>query len=187
MNSNLEETLHDDIDIEFMYLKNALCVLPSLTLPVPSDNLVLQTDASGVRIGAVLSVSREGVVLPVAIYSKKLQPREWKYGATELEGLAVVAAVSHFDAYLVTHRFTIETDHRALTFLNSANHTNGRLARWALRLQPFMFDIRYHPGPHNVNADAFSRLAMDDEHLLPGPSVKTKVGGGGGDVRRLLT
>ena len=131
---------------EFAYLKDSLCCIPSLTLPLPSDQFVLQTDASGVGLGAVLSVQREGQEFPVAFYSRKLQPRERRYSATELEGLAVVAAVSHFDAYLVTHPFLVETDHKALTFLNSAQHANGRLARWALKLQPFNFKIRYRPG-----------------------------------------
>ena len=49
----------------------------------------------------------------------KLKPREMKYSATELEGLAVVNAVQHFDVYLVTHPFVVVTDHRALVFLNS--------------------------------------------------------------------
>ena len=43
---------------ECAYLKNVLCGLPSLTLPVPSDQFLLQTDASGVGLGAVLSVVR---------------------------------------------------------------------------------------------------------------------------------
>ena len=161
---------------EFAYLKDSLCCIPSLTLPLPSDQFVLQTDASGVGLGAVLSVQREGQELPVAFYSRKLQPRERRYSATELEGLAVVAAVSHFDAYLVTHPFLVETDHKALTFLNSAQHANGRLARWALKLQPFIFKIRYRPGLENSNADAFSRL-FEEEEDLPGPLVNSKGGG----------
>ena len=106
----------------------------------------------------MLSVQREGEELPLAFYSRKLQPRERKYSATELEGLTVVAAVNHFDAYLITHPFAIETDHKALVFLNSAQHTNGRLARWAMKLQSNTFEIRYRPGPKNENADALSRL-----------------------------
>ena len=161
---------------EFVYLKDVLCSLPSLTLPVPSDDFLLQTDASGVGLGAVLSVVRGEEELPVAFYSRKLQPRERRYSATELEGLAVVAAVGHFDAYLVTHLFTVETDHKALTFLNSANHTNGRLARWAMRLQMYTFQIRYRPGSQNVNADVFSRLMEEEEVPLPGPLVNPEGG-----------
>ena len=149
---------NDSMYAEYYYLKDSLCALPSLTLPVPSDQFVLQTDASGVGLGAVLRVTRDGEELPVAFYSRKLQPRERKYSATELEGLAVVVAVAHFDAYLITHAFIVETDHKALVFLNSAQHANGRLARWAMRLQPYSFEIRYRPGLANDNADALSRL-----------------------------
>ena len=164
---------------EYYYLKDCLCSLPSLTLPLPNDNFVLQTDASQIGLGAVLSVQRDGEELPVAFYSRKLQPRERKYSATELEGLAVVAAVSHFDAYLITHPFVIETDHKALVFLNSAQHTNGRLARWAMKLQPFTFEIRYRPGPQNENADALSRL-VDVEAGSPSDDLRSISRGGGG-------
>ena len=148
---------------EFLYMKNVLCSVPTLTLPMPTDSFVLQTDASGVGLGAVLSVVRQEVEYPVAFYSKKLLPRERKYSASELEALAVVVAVGHFEAYLITHPFTIVTDHKALTFLNTAQHRNGRLARWAIKLQPFTFTIRYRPGPLNVNADVLSRLFVDPD------------------------
>ena len=168
---------NSDVDVEFCYLKNVLCSLPSLTLPVPRDEFLLQTDASGVELGAVLSVLKDGEELPVAFWSRKLQPRERKYSATELEGLAVVAAVSHFDAYLVTHPFTVETVHKALMFLNTAKHSNGRLVIWAMRLQPYTFKIRYRPGPQNENPDALSRLFEDDGPDPLRPSVNARGGG----------
>ena len=134
---------------EFIYLQDVLCSLPSLTLPVPADEFLLQTDASGVGLGAVLSVVRNEVELPVAFFSKKLLPRERRYSASELEGLAVVVAVQHFQPYLITHPFTVETDHKALVFLGTAQHKNGRLARWAMKLQPYSFTIRYRKGALN--------------------------------------
>ena len=103
---------------EFVYLKDVLCSLPCLTLPIVGDQFLLHTDASGVGLGAILSVVREGEELPVAFFSRKLQPRERNYSASELEGLAVVTAITHFDAYLITHSFILETDHRALLYLN---------------------------------------------------------------------
>ena len=163
---------------EYFYLQQALCVIPSLTLPLPSDSFVLQTDASQVGLGAVLSVMRDGVQLPVAFYSKKLLPQERRYSATELEGLAVVASITHFSPYLITHPFVVETDHRALEFLNTARHCNGRLARWAMRLQPYSFTIRYRPGSSNVNADSLSRL-IDEDGGSSSDDLRSLRGGGG--------
>ena len=165
---------------EFWYLKDRLCSIPSLTLPLASDNFVLQTDASQVGLGAVLSVQRGGEELPVAFFSRKLQPRERRYSTTELEGLVVVAAVDHFNPYLITHPFVVETDHRALVFLNTAQHTNGRLARWAMRWQPYSFQIGYRPGSCNTNADALSRLVEEDASSSDGLQPFEE----GGDVRR---
>ena len=167
---------------EFAYLRNVLCLVPSLTLPTVQDNFLLQTDASGLGIGAVLSVVRQDVELPVAYYSRKLKEREQRYSATELEGLAVVAAVQHFDVYLVTHPFVVETDHRALVFLNSTRHANGRLARWALALQPYSFSLRYRAGSQNCNADALSRCFPEDA-CLDATSLDSRLSEEGGDVK----
>ena len=137
-------------------------------MPVPKDNFLLQTDASAVGLVSVIRGEEE---LPVAFFSRKLQPRERRYGATELEGLAVVSAVNDFEAYLLPHPFVIETDHKALIFLSSAKHQNSRLARWALALQPYTFQIRYRPGPLNTNADVLSRLYEEDTDAPQGPSA----------------
>ena len=164
---------------EINYLKDVLCSIPSLTLAGPNDIFLLQTDASGVGVGAVLSVIREQLELPVAFFSRKLQHRERKYSASELEGLAVVASVTHFDSYLISHPFVVETDHRALVYLNSADHSNGRIARWAMRLQPYTFTVRYRPGTLNGNADALSRCFDEEEAADPGAKDLLKEWGGG--------
>ena len=164
---------------EFDYLKDHLCAMPLLTLPVPSDSFVLQTDASGVGLGAVLSVRRGEEELPVAFHSRKLQPREQRYSASEVECLAVVDAVNHFGSYLIPQTFVVETDHKALTYLMTANHQNGRLARWALQLQPYDFTIRYRAGKENGNADALSRM-WEEEGGAPdsSPTLPNSRGGG---------
>ena len=169
---------------EFSYLKTVLCDVPSLTLPTVQDDFLLQTDASGLGIGAILSVVRQKEELPVAYFSRKLKPREQKYSATELEGLAVMAAVQHFDVYLVTHPFVVETDHRALVFLNSTRHANGRLARWALALQPYTFTLRYRAGCQNNNADALSRC-FEEEALSDLSPQDSRLSEEGGDVKEL--
>ena len=127
---------------KFRYFKDSLCCVLFLIIPTEDDTFVLQTDASGTCIGAMLSVKRDTGEKPVAFFFRKLLPQEQKYSATELEGLEVVDTITHFGIYLISSPFMVETDHRALSFLNTCKLTNGRLSRWAMKLQSYIFDIK---------------------------------------------
>ena len=155
-----------DMNKEFLYLRDCLCSAPCLSIPLPSDSFCLHTDASGLGIGAVLSVTRARKEHPVAYYSRKLSKAERNYSATELEGLAVVASIQHFSVYLYGVHFVVVTDHRALSFLSSSKLQPGRLARWALLLQEYNFSVKYRPRSQNGNADALSRLCQTENHDL---------------------
>ena len=64
--------------------------------PQIDKHFVLSTDASGTGLGAVLSQeNKEGQERPVAYYYRGLSKVERNYSATELECLAVVAAVKN--------------------------------------------------------------------------------------------
>ena len=95
----------------------------------------------------------------MGFYSIKLSKTEHKYAATELEGLVVINAINYFAAYLIGRPFNVETDHKALQFLHSSRHRNGRPTKWALKLQQYNFTVRYRPGALNKNADSLSRQA----------------------------
>ena len=71
-----------------------------LHISVSCNKFLLQTDASGRGIGAILGIIRYGEELPVSLFSKKLKPAETRYSTTELECLAIIRAVEHFAAYL---------------------------------------------------------------------------------------
>ena len=73
---------------------------------------ILDTDASDVRIGAVLSqISDDGLERVIAFGSRTLSKPERKYSVTRKEMLSVVYFCNHFRHYLLGRKFTIRTDH----------------------------------------------------------------------------
>ena len=103
-----------EADQAFVELCKCLCNTCMLTIPDVSDLFRLHTDASGVGLGAVLSVIRRGEEFPVTYYSRQLKGAESHYSVTELECLAVVRAIQHFEVYLAGQHFELVTDHQAL-------------------------------------------------------------------------
>ena len=151
-----------DCDRAFQQLKSLLCTAPILASPDFDRQFLLQTDASDRGIGAVLSqVDDNGIERPVAYYSKKLLPREERYSVIEKECLAIKSAIAAFQVYLLGRPFKIQTDHRALIWLNQLKDKNSRLTRWSLSLQPFKFEVTHRVGTDNSNADALSRAASN--------------------------
>lgn len=75
----------------------------------------------------------------------------------EKECLAIRWGTHIFRTYLLGNAFVIQTDHRALEWLDRFKENNGRLTRWSLALQPFQYSIKYRPGTSNANGDVLSR------------------------------
>ena len=123
----------------------------------PDSEFVLETDASYVGLGAVLSQRQEdGKVHPIAYASQSLDIHEKKYGVTELETLGLVWAVRYFRPYLLGHRTTVFTDHSACLSLLNHPRPSGKLARWALTIQEMDLLIKHRSGRSNTNADVLS-------------------------------
>ena len=142
----------------FCTTQSLLTNAPVLVFPDFEKEFVLETDASGQGLGAVLAQS--GAKAPIAYASHTLQKHERNYGVTELEALGVVWAVKHFRPYLYGHRCQVITDHEALKSLLNTPHPSGKLARWGLAIQELDLRILYRPGKSNQSADALSRLPM---------------------------
>lgn len=133
----------------FTTLKATLASDPVLQGPDIEREIVLQTDASDVGIGAILSQTSEAHGdCPVAYFSRKLNSREKNYDAVEKECLAIVDSIQHFQVYLTWVPFTV-----VLHFLDKTKDVGGRLTRWSLRLQLFAITIQHCPGSENGNAD----------------------------------
>ena len=137
------------------------------TLPI-----FLSTDASGVAIGAVLEQMENGNRRPVAFYSRTLNVHEQRYPIRERELLSIVAAISHWRAYLFGQNFTVMNDHESLKYLETQHKLTHRQVRWLETLNQYPFRFVVVKGKHNVVPDALSRQGQDapstekTDHLL---------------------
>ena len=96
----------------------------------------------------------------MAYASRSLTKSEKNYGATELEALGVVWAVTHFRSYLIGHKCVIFTDHAPLRSMLGEKHPSGKLARWSQALAEVDIELQYQPGRKHSNADALSRAPV---------------------------
>ncbi|KAG7305634.1 hypothetical protein JYU34_009728 [Plutella xylostella] len=147
----------------FLKLKTALTTTPVLSCPDFNKEFSIQCDASNKGIGAVLIQVVHGIEKPVAYTSRKLTDRECKFSASERELLSVVHAVEQFRPYVEGSHFKVISDHSALQWLYKTKDPHGRLARWAMRLQQFDYEIIHRKGKDNVVPDALSRAMLVDE------------------------
>uniref|UniRef100_A0A3P9J3I3 Gypsy retrotransposon integrase-like protein 1 n=1 Tax=Oryzias latipes TaxID=8090 RepID=A0A3P9J3I3_ORYLA len=141
----------------FSSLKKALTNSPILTPPDPKLPFILDTDASDVGMGAVLSQMGSAGERVVAYFSKTFSKAERRYCVTRRELLAVVKAIGHFRYYLCGLPFTVRTDHSALQWLMTFKEPEGQIARWLEELASFSFTVEHRPGSRHANADAMSR------------------------------
>jgi hypothetical protein len=143
----------------FIELKRALQSTPVLVLPDPKLPFVVNCDASGYAVGAVLQQDRGAGLQPVAFLSKKLSGAETRYPVHEQELLAIVTALQTWRHYLsgTAVPVRIRTDHKSLIHFQTQPMLSGRQTRWLETLADYDYVIEYVKGDENGVADALSR------------------------------
>lgn len=111
-------------------------------------------------MGVVLSqLNHENEEHPIMFLSKKFSVTEQKYCTIEKECAAIIFAVKKLRCYLdSSQKFTIQTDHNPLVWLEKNTSTNPRLLRWALIIQSYNYEIVHRKGGLHQNADSLSRF-----------------------------
>lgn len=149
---------NDQARAAFEVIKKAMLSPQILSTPNYNEPFYIETDASLRSCGAVVFQLINDQKKVIEYWSQKLSRAEMNYSAVERELLAIVLAVEKFRCYIEGTEFTIFCDNSALQFLDRIKSPSNRLARWALRLQPFKFNVVHKSGKDNELADALSRI-----------------------------
>lgn len=146
-----------EAESSFQALKGALTHTPVLALPNFELPFVIDTDASGIGIGAVLTQNGH----PLAYFSKKLNPKMQAASTYERELFAVTEAVAKWRTYLLGNHFVIRTDQKSIKELSSQVVHTPAQQRFIIKLLGYDFSIEYKPGSTNTVADALSRTQQE--------------------------
>ncbi|QRW23207.1 Retrotransposable element Tf2 protein [Rhizoctonia solani] len=160
----------------FQELKVLVTKSPVLIHSNPELPYYLETDASGVAMGAILSQrGSDNRLHPIAYMSKSFSGAEANYDTHDKELLAIIKALEEWRIFLEATDKPIQvfTDHRNLEYWMQAQTFNRRHARWRIFLSDFNFEIHYRPGKQSGKPDALSRRSdyidapQEPEIMLP--------------------
>ena len=140
----------------FEVLKDAMVSPLVLALPDFLREFMIETDASGIGIGAVLMQGGH----PLAFISKALAPKHQCLSVYEKELLAIVYAVTKWHHYLMGRHFSIKTDHQSLKHLFQQRITFPGQHSWLTKLMEYDYDISYKKEKETVATDALSKVHM---------------------------
>ncbi|XP_071709301.1 uncharacterized mitochondrial protein AtMg00860-like [Rutidosis leptorrhynchoides] len=102
----------------FQTLKQRMVTAPVLMLPNFNLPFQVETDASGIALGAVLLQEKH----PIAYFSKKFSLKLQRSSTYIRELHAMIAATAKWRQYLLGSKITIFTDHKSLKSLIGANN-----------------------------------------------------------------
>jgi len=116
-----------------------------------------------VSAGVLSQRDDEGILHPVAYYSKKHSPAECNYDIYDKELMAIIKALEEWrpECEGAAYPLKLITDHRNLEYFMTKKLLNRRQARWSEFLTRFDYNIVYRPGKSNGKADALTRRPGD--------------------------
>ena len=146
-------------------LKAACLQAPILSFPDFNKPFLLETDASGRGLGAVLSQKQaDGPYHPIAYASCVMNETEQRYHSNKQEFLALKWAVTEqFHEYLSPYgksrnEFVVRKDNNLLTYIFSTANLDAAGQRWVAHLASYNFSLEYQKGKDNTVADFLSQM-----------------------------
>lgn len=144
---------NEEAERAFVFLKQSMTKVPVLAMPDFNKTFIIEADASGHGLGAVLMQEQR----PVAYYNTTLGPQAQLKSIYKKELMAIVMAVLKWRPYLVGKRFVVRTDQLSLKYILEQRVIGSDYQRQFSKLMGFDFEIQYRPGASNRVADALSR------------------------------
>lgn len=135
---------------------------PLLAIPDFTKPFLVETDASGMGIGAVLIQGKH----PLAFFSKKLTPHMQGASTYVCELFATTEAIFKWRQYLLGAKFIIRTDQHSICQMMTQTIQTTEQQRFLVKLLEFDYTIEYNPRAFNTVVDALSRINETDSQLL---------------------
>ena len=153
-----------EADLAFQQLKEAMLSPPVLALPDFDKPFVVECDASGRGVGAILMQQGRAI----AYHSQALKGKNLALSTYEKELLALVIAMKRWIAYLVGRPFTVNTDQQSLKYLLEQKIGTPAQRKWFAKLLGYIFMVEYKKGKDNLVADALSRKVEIEDTDIDG-------------------
>lgn len=161
----------------FDKLKEYLSQPPILIHPDFDKDFVLSADASDNTLGGWLGQEdANGIIRPIAYFSKKLNPTQRRYTILEKELMAIVCCISTFKHYLYGRHFIIRCDNKSLTQLSKLENPGNRVARWFMFLADYNYTFQHVPSSENIIADILSRDYFNTSEVNANTPIKSNTG-----------
>lgn len=150
----------------FQHLKLMMSTPPVLALPNFNEPFVLEADASGQGIGAV--IMQQGK--PIAFFIKSLGPKAAAASTYEKEALAILEALKKWNHYFASTSLIIKTYQQSLKYIQEQKLVEGIQHKLLIKLLGYNYIVEYKKGKENKAADTLSR-APHAQQLLTISSV----------------
>jgi hypothetical protein len=139
-----------------------MCTTHVLALPDFRKTFVLECDASGKVIGAILMQD----CWPLAFTSKQLSERHLGQSIYEKEMMVILHVMDLWHPYLFGQHFQIKIDHQSLKYFLEQQLSSPEQQKWVTKLFGYEYEIIYKKGKYKVVADPLSRKYEDEGSLF---------------------
>lgn len=144
----------DAQEMAFAHLKKCMTEAPVLAMPDFKQPFVLEADASGYGIGAVLMQNQK----PISFFSKAIGPKAAALSTYDKEALAIIEALKKWKHYFAASSLVIKTDQQSLKYIQEQKLTDGIQHKLLIKLLGYNYSVEYKRGKENKVADALSRV-----------------------------